>query len=162
LREQFRNGGRRRQGDAPSTPKTPRRPARPKAKIPHRRGQFVKPLTQFYTMVGMLTTARDSVCGPAIVANAEACARSIDDLAYENEWLRTILWQLTQTGMLTKVMLAHSPILFAVGMHHSERFRFAIDNSGMGEFIAGMLADQAIAVRDALAAEEAENVSSDD
>lgn len=161
LRERFaaakRGSGNKRQQGA-EVPR-PRRPAAPRAakkstKVPHRRGQFVKPLTQFYTLVGMLTTPKDSVCGPAIVTNAEACARAIDDLAYDNEWLRTLLWQLTQTGMLTKVFIAHAPILFAVGMHHSERFRFAIDNSGMGEFLAGLLTDQATAVRDALAEEE--------
>jgi len=160
LRERFanaRSGGRR--SGATQNPRAAKRPAAPRAprvsKVPRRRGQFVKPLTQFYTFAGMVTTSRDAVCGPAVVANAEACARAIDDLAYENEWLRTILWQLTQTGMLTKVFMAHAPIIFAVGMHHSDRFRFAIDNSGMGEFIAGMLAEQAIAVRDAMREEEA-------
>jgi hypothetical protein len=157
LRERFAQG-RQRNGAAPTPPRQPRRsspskPARAK-KAPKRRGQFVKPLTTFYTLIGMATTSRDAVCGPAIVANAEVCARSIDDLAADNPWLNELLWNLTQTGKWTKVAGAHAPIMFAVGMHHSTGFRNYIDNTGMGEFVAKMLADQAQAVRDALVAEQ--------
>lgn len=155
LREQFRSG--KRDGDVPSTRRRPavRTPTkRRKGTVPNRKGQFVKPLTQFYTMVGMATTARDQVCGPAIIEQAEACARSVDELAYNNESVRNVIWALTQTGMLTKVVAAHSPILFAVGMHHSNRFRTAIDNTQIGEFIAGMLKQQAEAIREQLRIEE--------
>jgi len=160
LRERFARGkGRQRDATTPraSRPAAPsrQRPRKPKNVIPNRRGQFVKPLTQFYTALGIVWTSRDGVCGPSVVNSAEACARSIDDLAYQNEWVRELLWNLTRTGMLTKVVAAHSPILFAVGMHHSTKFRSAIDNTGMGEFIANMLAEQAVAIRDALAKEEA-------
>ena len=162
LRERFARGKGRQRDATANSPRTSRpaapsrqRARKPKSVIPNRRGQFVKPLTQFYTALGIVWTSRDGVCGPSVVSSAEACARSIDDLAYQNEWVREVLWNLTRTGMLTKVVAAHSPILFAVGMHHSTKFRSAIDNTGMGEFIANMLAEQAVAIRDALAKEEA-------
>lgn len=151
LREQFRS---KRRGDGATSTHRRRPSSSTRPSVPNRKGQFVKPLTQFYTMVGIATTSRDQVCGPAIVEQAEACARSIDDLAYRDESLRRILWTLTQTGLLTKIVAAHSPILFAVGMHHSRTFRTAIDNTQMGEFIAGMLKTQAESVREALRVEE--------
>lgn len=85
---------------------------------PKRKGQFVEPLTQLYTACGMMLLPMDAVCGKAIIESAEQCAKSLDELAYQNDAVRRALFALTQTTALGGVVVAHLPILMAITMHH--------------------------------------------
>jgi hypothetical protein len=89
-----------------------------KATIPNRKGQFIEPVTQFYTMVGGVVMIRDPMCGRVIIQQAGAAAEAIDDLAYTDEVIRRLLWSATQTGKYGKVIAVHVPILIVVLMHH--------------------------------------------
>lgn len=103
-----------------------------KPDVPRRKGMFVQPLTNLYTMAGMAFTMRgDITCGTAVIENAENCAKALDELAYNNDAVRRVLWTLVQTSQMGKVWMAHLPILFAISVHHVPRVRDAVD--GMGE-----------------------------
>src|SRR5580765_8347728 len=77
-----------------------RRESKPKKPLPPkpRAGALVKPLTEFYGSMGMMVVAFDQPCGMAIIANAEACARSLDNMARENETMRRVLLMLVETS----------------------------------------------------------------
>lgn len=90
-----------------------RKPA-PRAK----KGMFVDPLTQLYVGIGMTLLPVDPVCANAVIKSAENCAKSLDELAYQNEAVRRALMALTQTSAVGGVIIAHMPILMAVMMHH--------------------------------------------
>lgn len=102
-------------GDKRETRKTstPRKPA-----IPRRKGMFVQPLTQMYVGMGMILMPVDPVCANAVMQSAEQCAKSLDDLAYQNDAVRRALFAITQTSAVGAVIFAHLPILAAVMMHH--------------------------------------------
>jgi hypothetical protein len=86
--------------------------------IPNQRGQFVDPLMKLYASVGAGLMVVDPICGTAIVTSAEQCARSLDELAYQNESVRRALYSLTTTSYVGAVLIAHMPIMMAVAMHH--------------------------------------------
>jgi hypothetical protein len=89
-----------------------------KATVPNRKGQFIEPVTQFYTMVGGVIMIRDPMCGRVVIQQAPHAAEAIDDLAYTDEVIRRLLWSATQTGKYGKVLAVHVPILIVVLMHH--------------------------------------------
>lgn len=86
-----------------------------------REGALVKPLTELYVTIGITTMAFDPVCGQAIVANAEACAKSLDTLARENPAVRRAILALVQTSAWGGVVAAHLPLLLMVAMHHGPK-----------------------------------------
>lgn len=117
--------------DKDSTVRTPRqRTVKAKSVIPNRKGQFVEPLTRMYVTVGGVIAIRDPNCGRAIVMSADKAAESLDDLAYTDEFIRRILWSITQTGKYGAVLTAHLPIIFAVLIHHVPAVSEAISYMG--------------------------------
>jgi hypothetical protein len=85
---------------------------------PKRKDEFVQPLTEMYTMLGVAITPFDSHCGPIVIQQAEPCARSLDELAAKNEAVRKALRGLTSASALGNVIMAHAPIIIAVAAHH--------------------------------------------
>lgn len=104
------------------------------------KGQFVKPITQFYTTLGTVLMPFDAVCGSAFILNAEQCAKSMDDLAYENEAVNRALRAFIKTSVWGTVFVAHAPILLAIGMHHVPPVQTAMGK--MGENFAEQVAAQ--------------------
>lgn len=106
---------------------------KPKAKKPApraRKGMFVEPLTQLYVGLGMTIMAVDPVCANAVIKSAENCAKSIDELAYQNEAVRRAVMALTQTSAVGGVIIAHMPILMAVMIHHVPAAQNIVGNMG--------------------------------
>lgn len=101
--------GRRAKTKAPKSPK----PIPPKAK-----GKYVQPLTEIYGFVGMGLILVDPVCGQAVLSSAEACAKSVDELAYKNPAVRRVVESITQGSAVGAVVAAHMPIILAVAGHH--------------------------------------------
>lgn len=98
---------------------------RPRAAKPRKRastpkkGAFVEPLMQMYGLVGLTIKMRgDDACGDMILEQAEKCAESVDELAYQNESVRRVLDSLLTTSAIGLVVAAHAPILVAVASHH--------------------------------------------
>lgn len=89
-----------------------------KSTVPRRKGMFVQPLTQMYVGLGMILMPVDPVCANAVMQSAENCARTLDELAYQNDAVRRALFAITQTSAVGAVIFAHLPILAAVMMHH--------------------------------------------
>lgn len=114
--------------DAPSTDAKPRarsgfRIAPPKVNksktVPKTRpGELTKPLMAFYGMVGMGIGAYDPTCGAAIVANGEACAVALDELARQNDAVRRVILAMTHTTAWGAVIAAHAPIMVVIANHH--------------------------------------------
>lgn len=109
-------------------------------RIPNRKGQFVPAVTGFYMTVGGLLLPFDAVCGKGFMDAAPACGELWDELAYQNETVRRLLWSATQVSLTGKLFVAHSPIFIAVVLHHSP---FA-DRLGekMGAQFADTIAEQ--------------------
>lgn len=139
----------RRGAESPASqpPRAPRRTPRERNAIPNRKGQFVKPLTNLYTMGGMAFMMRgDGTCGTAVIENAAKCATALDELAYKNEAIRRALWTLTRTSDYGMVLAAHAPILLAIGMHHVAPIRKATENIGANmvqDLVASMRQEEA-------------------
>lgn len=114
-REERRNFFRGARDETPRVkPSARKKKPAPRAK----RGAFVEPLTQFYTLIGGMLMPFDQQCANVIIMSAEQCAQSMDNLAYENEAVRRALTALTQTSAIGAVAMAHAPIIMAVAMHH--------------------------------------------
>lgn len=109
----------------PAKASKPKSPAPPK-----RKGQFVTPLTQIYMGVGLSLMPFDAVCANAVMKSAENCAKSVDELAYQNEAVRRAVYALTQTSAVGAVLVAHLPILMAVAMHHVPQVQNMMGNMG--------------------------------
>jgi hypothetical protein len=84
----------------------------------YRPGMLVKPLTAFYETIGGLIILADPTCGQAIINSAEEAAKALDELARTNPKVRKVLMRLMQSGAVTKVVIAHLPIVMAVLAHH--------------------------------------------
>lgn len=107
-----------RDNEPTSAPK-PKPRGRPKSTAPaYRAGQFVQPLTQMYMTMGLMLMPIDKPVAEAVIQQAEACAKSLDELAKQNESVRKALITLTTTGAWGAVMVAHAPILIAVMVNH--------------------------------------------
>ena len=106
--------------------------------IPNRKGQFKEPLMKMYGTIGAAVMMYDQICGTAILTSAEKCAEAIDELAYQNEAVRRVVWSLTRTSVLGAVLVAHLPIIMAVMMHHVPAAQEAFGQLGanmMEEFL---------------------------
>ena len=95
-----------------------RKNKRPYKLPPKRKGQFVEPLTAMYGGIAAGLLVIDPVCAQAIAEAAPECARTLDELAYQNDAVRRTLIALTQTSAMGAVLLAHAPIIMTVVMHH--------------------------------------------
>lgn len=87
-------------------------------KLVYRPGVLVKPLTGVYEMVGGFIILADPDCGTAVINSAEDCAKSLDELARTNPKVRKVLMRMIESSTVTKVIIAHLPILLAVMAHH--------------------------------------------
>jgi hypothetical protein len=105
---------------------------------PKRRGALVGPLTDLYTTIGTMLCAFDQQCGIAVVNSAPKCAEALDKLAYENDAIRKTLYRLLETSAWGGVIAAHSPIIFAIAIHHVPAVR-----SAMGAMAARGVGDEA-------------------
>lgn len=119
-------------------PEPTTRPLKRKPAIPKRKGQFIAPLENLYTSVGIMLMPFDAVCGNAVLQSAAQCAKSLDDLAHQNDAVRRLIYALVQTSALGAVIAAHAPILLAVAMHHVPAIQNAMGAAGsqMAENIA--------------------------
>lgn len=99
------------------------KPKEKKAKVrkptpPMPRKGIAGSLTNMYTGLGMTVAMVDQHCGMAIVQSAEDCAQSWEDLARTNPKVRRALLMLLETSDVTKIVIAHAPIMAAVMAHH--------------------------------------------
>ena len=76
------------------------------------------PLTNMYTGLGMTLAMVDKHCGMAVVESAEDCAQAWEDLAKTNPKVRRAILMLLETSDVTKIVIAHAPIMAAVMAHH--------------------------------------------
>ena len=76
-------------------------------------------LTNVYTGLGMTVAMADRHCGMAIVESAEDCGKAWEDLARRNPKVRRALLMFLETSDVTKVIIAHAPIMAAVFAHHA-------------------------------------------
>ncbi len=83
-----------------------------------KKGAYVQSLTEMYTYLGMGVAIVDPTCANVVLESAENCAKSIDELAYQNESVRRALDMLTQSSAIGAVIMAHMPIAMAVLAHH--------------------------------------------
>lgn len=127
-KEPASNTWRKRRAGKDTDRPTRARTVKAKPAIPNRKGQFIKPLTEIYTTVGMIVYVRDQVCGTAFIESAPRCAETLDDLAHRNEVVRRILHNLVTTSEMGAVLMAHLPIILAVGMHHVPAVKTVIGN----------------------------------
>lgn len=95
-----------------------------------RRGQFVKPITQTYTTIGVALMPFDPVCANAFVANAESIAKAWDNAAYNNDAVRRALTEFLKTSIAAELLLAHTPLMMAVVIHHSKRAQDMLSQMG--------------------------------
>lgn len=119
-----RNGKRTKPPRKTAPPEQPKLP-------PKRKGQFIQPLTNLYGGIGMALAPIDPVCGQAVLVSAENCARTLDELAYQNEAVRRVLWSLTTTSAYGAVFIAHMPIMLAVLTHHMPGFAMRLQDTGV-------------------------------
>lgn len=89
---------------------------------------FVGPLTEMYSAIGAMVMMFDPPVGKAILAQAEACAESLDNLAKESESVRKALVALTTGGAWTGVAIAHSPIIMAILFTHIPQMKLIAPN----------------------------------
>lgn len=99
------------------------KPKEKKAKVrkptpPMPRKGLAGPLTNMYTGLGMTLAMVDKQCGMAVVESAEDCAQAWEDLAKTNPKVRRALLMLLETSDVTKIVIAHAPIMAAVMVHH--------------------------------------------
>jgi hypothetical protein len=120
-------------------PEKPTKPARmPRLPTLGKRGQFEKPLTEIYISIGTLVLPFDPVCGQTFIQQAPACAKSLDELAYQNEAVRKALEYFVATSVWGAVIAAHLPILLAVAMHHSSKIQDRMA-AGLGDAVEQMI-----------------------
>lgn len=100
-----------------------KKPKEKKAKVrkptpPMPRSGLAGPLTNMYTGLGLSLSMVDQQCGRAIVESAEDCAQAWEELARRNPKVRRALLMLLETSDVTKIIVAHAPIMMAVASHH--------------------------------------------
>lgn len=86
---------------------------------PMPRNGIAAALTNVYTGLGMTVAMADRHCGMAIVESAEDCGQAWEDLARRNPKVRRALLMFLETSDVTKVIIAHAPIMAAVFAHHA-------------------------------------------
>lgn len=106
-----------------------------------RRGQFERPLRELYTSIGAIMMPFDPICGTAVIQQAEPCAKSLDELAYQNDSVRHSLEFILATSAWGAVIAAHVPILLAIVMHHSPTLQARM-TTGFGDVVENMMRQQ--------------------
>lgn len=99
----------------------PKPEKKPKARKPTPampRSGLKGPLTNMYTGLGISLSMVDRNCGQAIVESAEDCAEAWEELARRNPKVRRALLMLLETSDVTKIIIAHAPIMMAIASHH--------------------------------------------
>jgi hypothetical protein len=94
------------------TPK-PRKPTPPMPKSGIAQG-----IANMYTGLGLGIGMVDPHCGMVIVENSETCAQAWEELAKKNPKVRRALLMLLETSDVTKIVIAHAPIMMALATHH--------------------------------------------
>jgi len=97
-----------------------------------RRGEFVKPLTQSYTSIGIMLMPIDPVCANLFIVNAEAVAKAWDQAAYENDSIRVALTKFLETSIAVRIGMAHLPIALGMLLHHSKHAQEMLSKMGEG------------------------------
>jgi hypothetical protein len=97
-----------------------------------RKGEFVKPLTQSYTSVGIMLMPVDPVCANLFIVNAEAVAKAWDQAAYENDSIRVFLTKFLETSIGVRIAMAHLPIFLGMLLHHSKHAQEMLGKMGEG------------------------------
>jgi hypothetical protein len=92
------------------------KPRKPTPAMP--RSGLAGPLTNMYTGLGLSLSMVDRNCGQAIVESAEDCAQAWEELARRNPRVRRAILMLLETSDVTKIVIAHAPIMMAVASHH--------------------------------------------
>lgn len=108
-------------GGTPRTEqKTPTNSDADDAKVPPlpRGGIAAKKLADIYMYVGMYLSLVDPVCGKAIIDAGPQCATALEEMAKTNAGLRRVLHKMIEGSGYTALIVAHTPILLAVGGHH--------------------------------------------
>lgn len=115
----------------------------PKAVPPMPRGGLKGALENMYVGMGLALMPFDAHCASVIMENAEACAKSMDELAKTNPAVRRVLLRLVATTAIGTVIAAHAPILMALAMHHIPALRENQEKMAgeMGEMFARMAAE---------------------
>lgn len=116
------------------------KPPREKERIPRRKGMFIEPLEKVYVAAGMFIIPFDAVCGNAILSCAANCAKTGDELAYNNDAVRRVFWSLTQTSAGFAFFMANLPILMAIAIHHVPAAQNMMGE--MGKKMAEKIAEQ--------------------
>lgn len=88
--------------------------ATPARTIPRKKGQYIKSLTEMYTMASLAVMMINQEVSKSIALNAEQCAIAMDELAYENDSVNRVLHSLVETTVVGKVFMAHLPILLVI------------------------------------------------
>lgn len=74
-------------------------------------------LEDLYSGIGAMIMPFDPVMGQTIIDNARQCAKSVYDLAQQNDAVRRFVISLTTTSAVGALIMAHLPILLAVVRH---------------------------------------------
>jgi hypothetical protein len=80
----------------------------------------------------------DQICGGSVIQQAPACAKSLDELAYQNEAVRRALVAILETSAWGAVIAAHLPIMIAVMMHHSPAMQERM-TIGFGDIVENVM-----------------------
>lgn len=81
-------------------------------------------LENFYTMVGATVRTFDPMTGDMIIEQAPACAKSVYNLAQENDAVRRAVLAFSTISTSGAVIMAHLPILLVImGLHGPEKLR---------------------------------------
>lgn len=85
---------------------------------PMPKGGIAQGIGNMYTGLGLGIGMVDPHCGMVIVENAETCAEAWEELAKKNPKVRRALLMLLETSDVTKIVIAHAPIMMALATHH--------------------------------------------
>jgi len=96
-------------------------------------GEFVEPIRDLYTYMGMGLSVYDmrqghvitdndgnmiTPCGMSVIENADKIANAWDELAQKNPAVRKALRGLVTTSIAGQLIAAHAPIVFAIVQGH--------------------------------------------
>jgi hypothetical protein len=118
---------------ADPTGKPKRRSATARAPGTAPRQKPLKPrLQQAYETLGTVVGLISVPDGEAILAHSESCAAAVTEWAEQDPRVRAALERMLSGSVLGKVVVAHLPIVMAVGMNHG-----LIPASGLGALFGG-------------------------
>lgn len=111
-------------------------PIIPDEKIPYRKGQFIKPMTELYGGVSMIMMPINPNVAKSIALNAQQCGEAWDQLASENPAIRKWIKSLLTTNAAMTLAIAHFPILMVIAFEiPAVKARFANVGDQAEEFL---------------------------